>query len=165
MLFSTVFILSICCPVLSLCCSVLSICCPVLSLWCPVSSLCWENSLFPNGQFYVGELGNLWKLKCTCVGLKVGMHTAPNCKCVTTVSTHNSCRCSTQCSIACSVHGSNYIWRGEKHSGLTQNQALEIVWIVQICNKKHTYHEHVVRNVKFLNVRQLLKCILRVFPC
>ena len=26
-------------------------------------------------------------------------------------------------------------------------------------------YEHVVRNFKFLNVQQLLKCILRVFPC
>ena len=25
-------------------------------------------------------------------------------------------------------------WKAEKHSSLTQNQALEIAWIVQICN-------------------------------
>ena len=32
------------------------------------------------------------------------------------------------------------IQRAENQSGLTQSQVLEIAWIVQICNKKHTYH-------------------------
>ena len=31
--------------------------------------------------------------------------------------------------------------------------------------KTYIPYEHVVRNFKFLNVQQLLKCILRVFPC
>ena len=30
--------------------------------------------------------------------------------------------------------------------------------------KPYIPYEHVVRNFKFLNVQQLLKCILRVFP-
>ena len=32
------------------------------------------------------------------------------------------------------------------------------------CNKTYIPYEHVVRNFKFLNVQELLKCILRVFP-
>ena len=45
----------------------------------------------------------------------------------------------------------------ENPSGLTQNQVLEIAWIVQIWNTYIPY-EHVVRNFKFLIVQQLLKC-------
>ena len=49
-------------------------------------------------------------------------------------------------------------WRAEKHSGLTQNQVLEIIWIVQIWHTVSTCGQ----KFQISNVRQLLKCILRV---
>ena len=50
-------------------------------------------------------------------------------------------------------------WKAENQSGPTQNQVMEIAWIVQKCNNI------LLEILKFVNFQQCLKCILRVFPC